>query len=177
MRNKKVDLRISTQMAEKVCAFYGCTKLSEALQHCIKDAVLKHTMHTQNKRHWTPAETLKSVEQDRKPKTQRVSIYIEDVVLEFLRAYYSPDAYITYTAVIFCCVYDTLNGAATDWHLKPTDSIFYMVGQKNPQMQSFLNECFKDINSIYCVDGYAEPFADTANVLPLTATGGRYQKA
>lgn len=165
MIKKKVDLRISRQMAAEVCAFYGCIRLSEALQNSVRDAVLKHTMHTRNKRHWTPAETLALVEQDKNPKTQRVSVYLEEVVLEFLREYYCPKAYITDATTIRCCVYDTLNGAVTDWHLKPTDSVFYMVGQKNPQMQSLLNECFKDIHSVYRIDGYAEPFAGTANVL------------
>lgn len=165
MKKGKVDLRISTQKAEEICRYCGCTRLSEALQNSVRDAVLKHTMHTQNKRHWTPAETLALVEQDKNPKTQRVSVYLEKVVLEFLREYYCPNACMTNTAAINCCVYDTLNGAVTDWHLKAKDSVFYMVGQKNPQMQSFLNECFEDIHSVYRIDGYAEPFAGTANVL------------
>lgn len=40
-----------------------------------------------------------------------------------------------------------------------------MVGQKNADMQDFLNESFDDIRSSYRIDGYAEPFCGTANVL------------
>lgn len=169
MKKKKVDLRISTRMAEEVCAFYGCTSPSEALTQCVKDALLKHTMHTRRKRHWTPEQTLAFVEQDKARKDQRVSLYLNEAVMESLRGYYCDRAYITDAAVVRCCVYDALNGAVTDWRLKSTDKIFYMVGQKNPQMQAFLNECFADIRNIYRIDGYAEPFTGTANVLLHTA--------
>lgn len=169
MKKKKVDLRIDTQMAKEVCAFYGCTSPSKALKKCVKDAVLKHTMHTKKKRFWTPEQTLAFVVQDETPKDQKVSLYLKPKVMNFLRAYYCPTAYITNAAVIRCCVYDALNGAATDWHLKSKESVFYMVGQKNPQMQTLLNECFADIRNKSHIDGYAEPFTGTANVLLHTA--------
>lgn len=156
-------------MADNLCAYYGTDKLSEAVQHCIKDALLKHALHTQNKRHWSPEQTLKSVEQEKTPKDQRVSVYLPNQVMEFLRSYYCKEAYITDAVTIRCCVYDVLNNAVTSWKLQASDTVFYMLGQKNAQMQEFLNECFNEIRSVYKIDGYAEPFTGTANVLLHTS--------
>lgn len=165
MKNGKTDIRISCKMSEEICAYYGTNKLSEAVQHCIKDVVLKHAIHTQNKRHWSPEQTLKKMEQDKTPKDKRVSVYIKKESLEFLRSYYCRRAYITDTVTIRCCIYDVLNSAVNDRELQSSDTIFFMVGQKNARMQEFLNGCFNDIRSVYRIDGYAEPFAGTANVI------------
>jgi len=165
MKNGKADIRISRKMADDVCAYYGTDKLSEAVQHCIKDALLKHALHTQSKRNWSPEQTLKSVEQDKTQKDQRVSVYLPNKVMEFLRAYYCSKAYITDTVTLRCCIYDVLNDAVSQWNLRAFDKLFYMVGQKNALMQGFLNECFEDIRNVYRIDGCAEPFTGTANVL------------
>ena len=165
MKNRKVDIRMSSKMVGDICTFYRIEKPSEALQRCIKDAFLKHTMHTQNRRHWSPAQTLKLVEQDNAPKEERVSVYLPDMVMEFLQRYYCRKAFITNAVAVRCCVYDVLHNAVTNQTLRAHDKVFYMVGQKNPLMQEFLNECFEDIHSIYRIDGYAEPFTGSANVL------------
>lgn len=40
-----------------------------------------------------------------------------------------------------------------------------MLGQKNPQMQEFLNSIFDEIKSNNTIERYIEPFTGTANVL------------
>ncbi|MCM1267484.1 MAG: DNA adenine methylase [Bacteroidales bacterium] len=105
------------------------------------------------------------VMRDTTPKNQRFSVYIEEEVLNFLRGYYCEKAYISDALTIRCCAFDVLHNAVTDWTLQNTEKIFYMVGQKNPEMLDFLNDCFDDIRSVYRIDGYAEPFTGTANVL------------
>lgn len=169
MKHGKADVRIGQNMQELICTFYETDNPAEALKRCIQDAFMKHALHIKKRRHWLPAKTLDMVMQDKAPKSRRFSVYVEEEVLEFLRTYYSPEAYISDALTIRCCVYDVLHGAVTDWTLQNSEKILYMIGQKNPEMQDFLNTCFDDLRSVYRIDGYAEPFTGTANVLLHTA--------
>lgn len=152
-------------MQEQLFTHYDTANPAEALQRCVRDAFMKHALHIQKRRHWLPEKTLDIVMQDRTPKNQRFSVYLEEEVLNFLRGYYCENAYISDALTIRCCVWDVLHGAVTGWTLQNSEKVFYMIGQKNPEMLDFLNECFDDIRSIYRIDGYAEPFTGTANVL------------
>lgn len=92
----------------------------------------------------------------------RISVRIDIDILEYVKKYYSTDSQ---TTAILCCIFDVLNNTAKNNTLTPRYSIIYMLGQKNPQMQEFLNSIFDDIKGNNAVERYIEPFTGTANVL------------
>lgn len=92
----------------------------------------------------------------------RISIRIDIDILEYVKTYYSTDSQ---TTAILCCIFDVLNNIAENHTLTPRYSIIYMLGQKNPQMQEFLNSIFDEIKSNNTIERYIEPFTGTANVL------------
>ena len=121
-------------------------------------------LYTKCKRQQTPLMTLNNVKKHKKECSAdtRISVRIDIDILEYVKKYYSTDSQ---TTAILCCIFDVLNNTAKNNTLTPRYSIIYMLGQKNPQMQEFLNSIFDDIKGNNAVERYIEPFTGTANVL------------
>lgn len=168
MRNKKITIRTFSETINQLCDYYHTTEVSLALQHCVQDCILQQALFTKNKRRMTPAQTLEVVKKEKKSThtDARLSVRLPKQAVDFLQTYYGAKSI---TDTLLCCIHDVLNHVAYNLSLKGTDKIVYMVGQKNAGMQDFLNESFDDIRSNYRVDGYAEPFCGTANVLLHTS--------
>lgn len=164
MRSKKITIRTHSEIINQLCDYYHVTDVSLALRCCVQDCLLQQALFTKRKRSMTPAQTLNEVlEQKKSKKTDiQVSARLPKETMSFLQGYYTAD---TITDTVLCCIHDVMKHVAKDLPIQGTDKVVYMVGQKNAGMQDFLNECFDDIRSIYRIDGYAEPFCGTANVL------------
>lgn len=164
MRSKKCTIRTFSQTINELCVYYDTQDVSLAFRCCVQDCILQQVLFTKNKRRITPAQTLKVVTKNKKSThtNTRVSIRLPMQAVDFLQNYYNAQSV---TDTLHCCIYDVLNHVAFYFSLKGTDKVIYMVGQKNVGMQDFLNKSFDDIRSIYRIDGYAEPFCGTANVL------------
>lgn len=168
MCGRKIDVRMSTATINQLCEYYNTTSISFAVRSCVQDCLLQQALFTKNKRSITPAQTLKTVKKQKKlcTKDKRISVRLSEQAVDFLKIYYGAK---TNTDTLHCCIHDVLNKVAYELPLKGTDKVVYMIGQKNVGMQKFLNESFDDIRNIYRIDGYAEPFCGTANVLLHTA--------
>ena len=164
MRGKKCTIRTFSQTINQLCEYYNTTDVSLAFRCCVQDCILQQVLFTKNKRRITPAQTLKIVTKHKKSTrtNTRLSIRLPRQAVDFLQDYYNAKSI---TETLHCCIHDVLEQVALDCSLKGTDKVMYMVGQKNVGMQDFLNKNFDDIRSIYRIDGYAEPFCGTANVL------------
>lgn len=164
MRSKKCTIRTFSQTINQLCKYYNTTDVSLAFRCCVQNCILQQALFTKNKRRITPAQTLKIVTKQKKSThtNTRLSIRLPKQAVDFLQNYYNAKSI---TDTLHCCIHDVLNHVVSYFSLKGTDKVIYMVGQKNAGMQDFLNESFDDIRSIYRIDGYAEPFCGTANVL------------
>jgi len=168
MRNKKFTIRTFSETINQLCEHYNTTDVSWALRRCVQDSILQQALFTKNKRRMTPTQTLESIMKHKKSAhtDTRKSVRLPKQAVDFLQTYYGAKSI---TDTLLCCIHDVLNHVTYNLPLKGTDKIVYMVGQKNAGMQDFLNESFDDLRSNYRVDGYAEPFCGTANVLLHTS--------
>ena len=163
MNTKKVTLRLSSTTTQALLDKYQTASFSDALQKCIKDSILHHTFFTKNKRRCTPKKTLQRVRTENLPLTERKSVRINKDALDFLQNYYGVN--LSISEVLRCCITDVLHDVGKPQKLKPSNNLFYMAGQKNPQMQEILNGCFNSLKTKHKFSGYVEPFTGTANVL------------
>lgn len=168
MHRKKITFRTLRETAQTLCKHYNDADVSTALQQCVQDCLKKYALLTKKKRRITPAQTLEIVRKQKKltPTDIRLSVRLPELTIHALQNYYNAK---TITDTLHCCIYDVLNNVVLDLPLSGTDKVVYMLGQKNAGMQRLLNECFDDIRCTYHIDGYAEPFCGTANVLLHTA--------
>lgn len=164
MRSKKCTIRTFSETINQLCEYYDTTDVSCALRRCVQDSILQQALFTKNKRRMSPAVTLKNVKKQKKSSSTdtRISVRLPEQAVTFLQGYYNAK---TISDTLHCCIHDVLNKVAYELPLSEIDKVFYMLGQKNACMLNFLNESFDDIRSIYRIDGYAEPFCGTANVL------------
>lgn len=165
MNDSKFSIRLKSESIQKLRERYHSKEVSKNVRCCVQDCILRHTLYTKDKRKITPAMTLDLVKKQ-KNFDRRISLRLPKQAVSFLQDYYQTTSF---SEIIRCCIHDVLNDVCINTTLNGHDKIFYMVGQKNVGMQDFLNESFDDICSVYRVDGYAEPFCGTANVLLHTA--------
>lgn len=168
MKSKKICIRINNDLLSKLCTRYSLdfstANISDMIKNCVKDCILEQMLYTKCKRQQTPLMTLNNVKKQKKDCSAdtRISVRIDIDILEYVKKYYNTTSQ---TTAILCCIYDVLNNTADNHTLTSRYSVFYMVGQKNPQMQEFLNSIFNDIKGNNAVERYIEPFTGTANVL------------
>ncbi|MCM1209910.1 MAG: DNA adenine methylase [Ruminococcus sp.] len=169
--SKKINIRISEDTLKAVCdVIHDITgtrlddNQSVAIQECIVYAILTQMMAEKGKRQRTPQQTTEEVKRQRKKHRPQIhkSLRLDERAVVFLKEYYQTD---NISQAVHSCIYDVIHQTAKTAELKPHNNLFYMLGQKNPEMQGFLKEIFKLIEKKYSSTAYAEPFAGTANVL------------
>jgi len=161
MSKSKLTIRTTEELVKNVCTHYNEVNVSKAFRKCIKECILKQI--SVGGRKWSARETVEATVAVREETADvRVTIRLERVAIQVLCEYYGVDSA---TLAVHCGVFDTLCAATEEVSLKASQKIFYMIGQKNSEMQGFLNEIFSEVIGTFNLDGYVEPFCGTANVL------------
>ena len=163
MIKKGFTFRLSKALIKSLKKHYKTEQISLLIQRCVQDGILQQTMHVKYKRTISPQETLSKILTNRiSSKKIRISVRLDEYAMNFLCIYYGTESI---TDALRCCIYDVIHNTAPSAPLQNTDKVFYMTGQKNPQMLEFLREVFNDIIGCFRIGGYAEPFCGTGNVL------------
>ena len=163
----KYTIRIQQELLDKISQHYATNEnlsTSEKLRLILNEAILHQAMFIKKRRRLSPQQTklaLKNAHAFCNPDTC-ISFRISDEIIHFLTIYYGTS---NITQAILCAIYDVINKTAVELPLGKTETIFFMLGQKNAMMLSDLLPIFDELTYTHQLDGYVEPFLGTANVI------------